>query len=104
MALPLRALKQGELGRVVHHRELVEQRLDDFSRLRLGADVQVLGGVSGEVEGGAASQRPAGATLLLPRRARALARRRREGNGTKQLEVNFDETRVDPVFVLHQEK
>ena len=52
LTLPLGALKQGELGWVVHHGELVEERLNDFSHPCLGAYVQVLGSVFGEVERG----------------------------------------------------
>lgn len=76
LALPLRALKQGKLGGVVHYSELVEQRLDYFSCLCLGAYVQVLGSVFGEVEWCPPSQPPAGRILLLCR-AQALTRRER---------------------------
>lgn len=101
LALPLGSLKQGKLGRVVHHRELVEQSLDHLSHLCLGADVQVLGRVLGEVERRPPAQPPAGMILLL-RGAQALTRRERDG--TNELEVNFNEARVDPVFILQKQK
>lgn len=79
LALPLGSLKQGKLGRVVHHGELVEQSLNYFSYLSLGTDVQVLGRVFGEVEGRPSSQPLAGMIVLLLRRAQALTRRERNG-------------------------
>lgn len=97
MALLLGSLKQGKLGRVVHHSELVEQSLDHFSHLCLGADVQVLGRVFGEVERRPPSQ-PLARMILLLCRAQTLTKRER--NGTNQLEVNFDEACVDPIFIL----
>lgn len=101
LALPLASLKQGELGGIVHHGELVEQSLDHLPSSCLGADVQVLGRVFGEVEGRPPSEPPA-RVILLRRGAQALTRRQR--NGANQLEVNFDETRVDPVFILPKQK
>lgn len=52
LTLSLGAFKQGKLGWVVYHGELVEQCLDHFSYPCLGADMQVLCGVFGEVERG----------------------------------------------------
>lgn len=50
LTLSLSALKQSKLSWVVHHSELVEQCLDDLSYMRLGAYMQVLGCILGEVE------------------------------------------------------
>lgn len=77
LALPLGALKQGKLGRVVHDCKLVEQRLDYFSHSCLGAYMQVLGSIFGEVERCPPSQPPAVMILLLCR-ARALTGRERD--------------------------
>lgn len=74
LTLSLGALKQGELGRVVHHGELVEQRLDDFSHTCLGAYVQVLGSVFGEVERSPPCQ-PSALSILLRCGAQALVGR-----------------------------
>lgn len=79
LTLFLSAFKQGKLGWVVHHGELVEQRLDDFSHTCLGAYMQVLGSVFGEVEGCPPFQPPA-LLILLPCGAYALTVR--EGDGT----------------------
>lgn len=77
LALPLRSLKQGELGRIVRHSELVEQGLDHLSSLCLGADVQVLGRVFREVEGRPPPEPPA-RMALLRLGAQALAGRERD--------------------------
>lgn len=93
----LSAFKQGKLGWVVHHGELVEQCLNDFSHTCLGAYVQVLGSIFGEVERCPPSQ-PSARLIFLLCGAQALAGR--EGDGTNQLKMHFDETRVGPVFIL----
>lgn len=97
LTVPLGAFKQGELGWVVHHGELVEQRLDDFSHARSGAYMQVLGSVFGEVER-RPPLHPSAPLILILWRAEALTRR--EGDGTDQLKVDLDETSVGPIFIL----
>lgn len=50
LILAFAALEQRELGRVVHHGELLQQCFDDLSGPCVGADVQVFDCVSGQVE------------------------------------------------------
>lgn len=99
LALLLCAFKQGKFCWVVHHRELPEQCLDDFSDSSFGADVQVLRRVLGEVER-CPPLYPSVLLILLFCRVLALRRRRRERDGTKELKVDLDETGVGPIFVL----
>lgn len=93
--MALAALKQRELARVIHHGELLQQRLDDLARRCAGADVQVLGRVLGQVEGGAALH----GTALL-RRALAALLRGRDRDWARELELHFDEAGVGAVLVL----
>lgn len=50
LILPFAAFEQRELGRIVHHGELLQQCFDDLSGPCAGADVQVFDCVSGQVE------------------------------------------------------
>lgn len=100
MIVALAAFEQGELARVVHHGELVEQRLDDLAGPRAGADVQVFGRVLGQVEGGAALHRRGPPGPLLGRGRLA---GRGNGHGPHQLKLHLDEARVRAVFVLRED-
>ena len=99
MLVTFPALKQGELSRVVHHRELLQQSLDDLTGRRVGADVQMLGRVLGQVEGRAALD----SSGLLP--SSFLSRRplsgRRDRDGARQLELHLHKASVGTVSVLY---
>ena len=96
LILPLRSLKQGKFGRVVHHSELVEQGLNDLPCAGLGADVQVLGTISREVKRGP----PRGGHLGLAILWQFAWRRQR--NGTSQLKLHPDEPCVWAVLILQR--
>lgn len=51
LVLPFSALKQGKLGRIVNHSELVEQSFNNLTGMCAGADVEVLGRILGQIEG-----------------------------------------------------
>lgn len=93
--MALAALKQSELGRVVDHGELFQQRLYDFTGRGAGTNVQELGRVLGQVERGAAFHC---AALLRCTLAAFLWRWDRHWAG--QLELHLYEASVGAVLVL----
>lgn len=95
LVVALAALKQSELGRIVHHGELFQQRLDDFPGRGAGTDVQELGRVLGQVERGAALH-----CAALLRCALAAFLWWRDRHWACQLELHLHEAGVGAVLVL----
>ena len=99
MLVTFPALKQGELGRVVHHRELLQQSLDDLAGRRVGVDVQMLGRVLGKVEGRAALD----SSGLLPSGflSRSPLFGRCDRDWARQLELHLHKASVGTISVLY---
>lgn len=96
LVVALAALKQGKLGRIVDHGELLQQSLDDLAGGCPRANVQVLGCVLWQVERSATFN----SGSLLPFAVMTSFLRWRDRHWSRQLELHFYETSVGTIFVL----
>lgn len=109
LAIPLAAFEQSEFGRIVHHREFIEQSLDHLSGPSVWADMQLLSRVSRQVERRAEAVRGQGGKWGADRgRGRGRGRWRQSLRGRKrdrpsQLELDLYETCIGAVLVLRED-
>lgn len=96
LVVTLASLKQSELPRIVHHRKLFEQSLDDLTGRGARADVQVLGCIFWQVERGSTLD----AGPLLPPTVVTSFLGGVNGHGASQLELHLHEAGVGAVLVL----